>query len=355
MLRSQCFLWLLCFSVQAFAQIKLVPDPTGNTQYRSPEGWKVSTNQQNRVYAWQTSEDPNEATSPSIMVLAMQDFAGSGPQSTLELLQNEVQQLEVTQTQTVSGNEVHYLAKGNINGTPAKLTVLFLRDATNNMLFHSFLAAPANRYQSIGGTQLFYDVLNRNNPFSQSNTTAVNSSTSNKANAVYTNAQLNMQDQQAMYQVLNSGIRYTPQDLLGKWLQVFSYSTNNAYQNTYTGEIRYGERGYGHLLELLSDGSYRLTYSYNNFFQGCSNAASIVEQGKYRISYPELILLPNNYAGKFNVCGQITPQNENNVPQRTFTLALDASKQNMVLKGKAFEYSISTENGYLTEGFNRVN
>ena len=337
----------LLLPVTCLAQLKLVADPSGATQYRVPVGWKVNTSTENGLYVWNAVEDPDRPDSPGLVVLALPAQPGVDEQFALSAIAAEIPQFAVNDQRVVSADDQHFLATGMIEGQKAEVAVVYRRDPSQGLVFVGCLAAPAKRYASLGKEQLLYDALGLPNPFA----------TGGGGPALSGN--LNMQDPAVKSAILAGSSAPAPQALVGRWVQAVGMSTGDAYQNLSSGAVRQGFSGHGHLLELQADGQYRLTYSYQGFLQGCDNEASIVEQGRYSLSDRQLSLHPSGYKGHFKVCGALTPQQVKNPPTRTFQIGMDAAGKYLVIQGTPFEYSISTElatdgSSYIPEGFEKV-
>jgi hypothetical protein len=348
---------LFCLALALNAQPHMQADYTGTTGYLVPRGWTVLTDQGNGVYSWQAQERPDEPGSPGLMVIAMADPGGDLGEMARYLLQQAVTGLQIQDEQRPGAGEVHLRATGTVQGLPARMTAMAMRDQTN-FYFATFAAQPQD-YEQLGGDQLLYQSLQRPNPFRGSSTTAPASPLSPAAaGTASTGGRLNMQDVTVQQALLQQGNLLSPGQLQGRWVQVMSMMTGDDYQSVTSGEVRMGERGYGHILELQPGGQYRLTYQYNSFSGGCEYQAQVVETGRYRISGHLLSLERGGYQGSFNVCGQRTPQQVQNPPALSFRIGTDASGQHMVLQGKPFEYSISQDtdaygNPLFQEGFYR--
>lgn len=352
-MKSLIIFLLLSLTITLQAQPLMQADYTGTTAYLVPQGWTVTTDQQQGVYSWQAQARPNDTGSPGLMVIAMADPGNDLREMAQYLLQQAVTGLQVQNEVRPNGTEVHFQATGTVQGLPAQIVAMAMRDQTNFYLA-AFAAQPRD-FQSLGGDQLLYQSLQRTNPF-RGGAQAPGMSPATGSGA--TGAQLNMQDVAVQEALLRQGNQLSPAQLQGRWVQVVSMSTGDDYQSITSGAIRRGERGYGHMLELRANGQYQLTYLYNSFSGGCEYQANVVENGRYQISGQQLTLQRTAYQGQFNVCGQQSPQNEQNPPGRTFRIGTDASGQHLVLQGQPFEYTISQDtdaygNALFQEGFYR--
>lgn len=352
-------LFLICFLPidLSFAQINAwQTDPSNTTQYQVPQGWTVDVNQEQGVYMWQAKESENDPTAADITVVAMADFPNSNPEIFIEQLKATIQDFEISETKQISQDESHYKAKGKVEGQKIQSNFIFLRDRNTQMLYIASFSAKENSYMSLGGTSVLYTALQRVDPFSsENNADVINPNGDNLDTDVW-----NMQSVDVQNYLISQAVTPQKQMLLGEWLQAFSYQTGESYQNIVSGEITFGDRGYGHLFTFNADDTYTLTYKYQSTSQGCIYSADIYEEGRFAIEQNQLVLYPNHYQGSYNICGNVSPESNTSVPTRYFELYLDQSGQHLLIKGQALEYSIGFEtdmNGvnYIQEGFNKTN
>jgi hypothetical protein len=357
----QYALYLVCLSVliptPSFAQItNWQQDPTNNTQYQVPSGWKVNAGQEQGVYLWQAMEDPGNALGADISVMSMQDFPNSSPDLFLQQLKNAVEGFAILETKQISQDEYHYRATGIIEGRKVNSNLIFLRDRNSQFIYLASFSAEEQRYAQLGGPAVLYQSLQRLNPFAAAATAAAPSPVS----SVGTHSNdWNMQSTETQRYLMAQGITPSKKALVGEWLQSFSYQTGTATQNVVSGQISYGERGYGHFFNFKADGTYTLTYKYNSVSQGCPYKADFSEQGRYDVQGRNLLLRASWYEGSYNVCGQISPEKNTNPPIRSFEVYVDQETLRLVIVGQPLEYSASVEtanNGdnYIQEGFNKV-
>ena len=149
------------------------------------------------------------------------------------------------------------------------------------------------------------------------------------------------------------------QALLGKWLQSFSYQTGSVAQDVVSGQLFFGERGYGHLFTFKANDTYSLTYKYNSVSQGCKYQADFSEEGRFTLEGNKLVLYPKAYEGTYNLCNKISPEKNTAPARRYFELYIDKEGKRLLMIGSPLEYSASTEtaaNGdsYIQEGFNKM-
>ncbi|MEL7119959.1 MAG: hypothetical protein AAFO07_10970 [Bacteroidota bacterium] len=343
--------------------IELQKDYTGSTQYLSPKGWTISTDQQNGVYTWLTTKDANDENAPAIMVLAAGNAAGAPKDYLMQLLNPYFQNLKETGSKLLSNDEGHMLFDGESSGNQAKIAAVFVRDANSGMMFLSCFAASPNAYRSLGGEELLYRCLNRPNPYGQSANSSSNAKVSKTSSGIVTDPVaeqfgngMNMQSQEVQRQILNNSATFSVKDLHGEWTQVMSAMTGNVYEEVGSGKLTYGSSGYAHLLKLFSNGKYELIYSYRS---GPQNVADFVEKGTYTLGGNILKLVASNYSGNFLVYGKSQAQNVNKPGIRQFQVGMHNSGKYAVLLGKPFEYTISTDtdpngNPVFQEGFYRT-
>lgn len=357
----------LCLPVFSYGQnIPLQKDYTGTTNYMAPQGWTISAQQQNGVYMWLATQNPNDTQSPSIMVMAMPNSAGNPKNVIEQVLQPYFASLSLEKQKLVSSDEGHLLLNGTSGNGTAKIAATFIRDAANGQMFVSCLAATPSDFQQLGAENLLYQCLNRPNPYSSptsSTTTEITTPTTISSKNLVSDpvaeqfgAGVNMQSPEIQQQILRNSAQFTPKDLQGQWTQIMSTTTSNVYEEVGTGTLVYGSRGYGHLLKLKTNGQYELIYSYRS---GPDNSADIVEKGNYQVEGNTLVLKSNGYNGTFKVYGKTQAQRNNQPGTHRFQLGMHASGKYLVLLGSPFEYTISSDTGpngqpIFQEGFYRT-
>ena len=341
---------------QAVAQItNWQTDPSNTTQYQVPMGWKVDAGQEQGVYLWQARENPSNPLGAEISVLSMADFPNSSPTFFLDQLKNTIQGFSILETKQLSANESHYRASGQMNGVKVGCNLIFLRDQNTQFLFLASFSAEENHYEQLGGTAVLYQSLYMNDPF----TAATAPSMATTPDIGLNKEVWNMQSLEIQNHLKNQGIIPKKEALLGEWLQSFSYQTGTAAQDVVSGQIAFGERGYGHLFTFKSDNTYSLTYKYNSVNQGCQYQADFFEKGRFKIEGRQLILYPSQYDGSYNLCGKVSQERKVSPATRSFELYMDQEAKRLLIIGQAFEYSTSTQtdangNEYIQEGFNKT-
>ncbi|MEM6397885.1 MAG: lipocalin family protein [Bacteroidota bacterium] len=349
------YLFVLSTNV-SFAQItNWQVDPTNTTQYQVPYGWEVNVGQDQGVYLWQALEDPANPLGADITVLTMSDFAGSSPAFFIDRLSSTIQSFQLVETKQISADEYHYRAKGQMEGQKVSSNLIFLRDRNAQLIYIASFSALERDYAALGGTAVLYQSLQRLNPFSNGTEPAgVDTYDVGTGSDAW-----NMQSVEIQNALKAQGMTPEKQMLIGKWMQAFSYQTGTASQDIFSGQIAYGERGYGHLLTFKADNTYTLTYKYNSVSQGCKYQADFFESGRYKMEGRQLVLYPNGYEGSYNVCDKINPERKTSLPTRYFEVYIDQEGKRLVIVGQAMEYSISYEtdvNGqnHIQEGFNKT-
>jgi hypothetical protein len=68
--------------------LKVVGDPSGNTQYSVPNGWEVNA-----------TKPPGAASSPSVAILAMPDDPKAGGRELIAILESLATDLEITRAE----------------------------------------------------------------------------------------------------------------------------------------------------------------------------------------------------------------------------------------------------------------
>lgn len=304
----------LSYCLPLSAQVPgLVTDPSGHTQYRCPAGWTAQVQQQQQLFLWTAEARPGDPESPGLLVAAM---PATSVAPTPALLQDFLQQLvgtvEVLRTEQAGADQLQWF-RASIEGQQAKVAGYYTYDPSSGYVFCSYFSALPADFGRLGGMRLLCASLSRDCA----------------AYAEKTGDTL-AQDSPAAA-------------LTGNWMQVVSYQTGEVYEEPVSGKISYGSYGYGHLLELRQNGSYRLTYSYDNFTQGCENKAAFTEEGRFEQQGQWLELQPTAYDGAYVVCGQRTAKQKQQPPVRRFQLQLSADGQTLRLHGQPFEYTISLE------------
>ncbi len=335
------------------AQVDLKPDYTEVTQYLVPDGWTVQSEQQDGRFTWLAESEKGSSTAPGVFVLALPDNLNASANFVIQLLKQETPSLELLDRKDLSADETHFLFTASEKDAPSNIVAMFLRDRNQKLIFIAAYGANVFDYKRLGNESLFYKMLKRPNPFAEAD-----NYTNNKETGIQASLS-NPQDLSLQQQVLANEGPITPSQLRGEWLQAFSMATSESYVNQFDGRIQYGEKGYGHLLKFNADGTYQLTYSYNNLFQNCRNEVEMVEKGTYHLKDNTLTLKNARYSGSFNVCGQLNRELNTKGKERSYQLGLNASGDILVIRGSALEYSISTEvdaNGlsYIQEGFKKL-
>jgi hypothetical protein len=347
------------FGSALFAQLPaLVPDPSGVTTYLVPRGWTPSAQQQNGVFTW-VAAAPSGSPAPVVAALAMPDAEVDGRAAVRSMLGEVVQDPKVLHALEDGPREAHYQVAAMEQGREVRITFHFLRDVGKMLFVHYFKAEP-NEHARLGGDALLYACIQRPDPFAGGAVTAEmqQSADAPAVNAIAASA-LNMQDDAVKRAILGNGAPVDAARLHGRWMQAMGAMTGMDYQNIVTGEISMGSRGFGHVLEFAQNGTYTLSYLYNANSGGCLNRAEMNERGRYQVSGNELVLTPQGYAGTYIVCGQRTVMDEKQVPVRRFQLGLHPGGDHLVIMGKPFEYSISTDTDasgqpFIREGFQRL-
>ncbi len=330
-------------------------DPTYTTQYQVPKDWKVNVSQEQGVYLWQAKENPDNSLAADITVLSMPDFPNSSPTFFINQLENTIQEFKLLETKKISEDEYHYKAAGLMEGAKVSSNLVFLRDRNTQFLFLASFSAQENNYSRLGGTSVLYQALQRTDPFAVSTKPdLVDASTTGTKPEIW-----NMQSLEVQNHLITRGLVPQKKDLLGKWIQSFSYQTGTATQNLTSGEITYGERGYGHLFTFMNDDTYTLTYKYNSVSQGCPYQADIFEKGRFKLEGQNLILYADQYEGSYNLCNKISPEKNTTPPIRYFNVYVDSDMKRLLITGQTLEYSIGFEtdangNNYIQEGFNKI-
>ncbi len=349
-------LFLLLYVYQLAAQINMVPDYTGTTQYLAPEGWTIQVNkdEQNGIFSWTAQEKPGKIGSPGLLIIAMDDFPGSNTDLVTQLLNQQFSTLKVDQRKDISQNESHFILKGKTQKIRAKVAAVFLKDPQQERIFLSYFAAPLDRYEELGRENLLYEAINKSNPF-----LTIVTNTDTKQDVGELEGELNMQDIQVQNQLLLATSSISPSEIKGKWLQVMSFVNGETFQEVHSENIIYGSRGYGHILELNSDNTYRLSYKYDQDYQACTNSAEVIEKGKYKLNDNILTLFDRAYNGVFTVCGKKSWENKDQQPDMSYRIGLSSSGTYLVLQGLPMPYTISTETSsdgkeIFQEGFSRI-
>ena len=346
----------MLFSNSSLAQITdWQVDPTNTTQYQVPRGWKVNVSQEQGVYVWQAMEDPTNPLGADISVLTMQDFPNSSPTFFINQLESTIQGFQILETKQVSSDEYHYQASGKMEGAQISCNLIFLRDRNSQFLYLASFSAKQQHYQRLGGPTILYRALQRINPFATDAAPPVAPAPAPSGNTDV----WNMQSLEAQNYLRTQGLAPQKNALLGEWLQAFSYQTGTAAQDIVSGQISFGERGYGHLLTFKADDTYQQTYKYNSVSQGCKYQADFFEKGRFSIQGQQVVLYPSRYEGTYNICNKVSPETNTNPPTRYFDLYLDQEGKRLLVIGPALEYSISSEtdangNNYIQEGFNKT-
>ncbi|MEZ4983836.1 MAG: hypothetical protein R2795_02165 [Saprospiraceae bacterium] len=218
-------------------------------------------------------------------------------------------------------------------------------------LYVAIFAAPANQYTTLGGASFLYQALQQPNPYQDE----IDTPTVGSNRATPSGTPLNMQDINMQNTLLQSSAAITTEALQGEWTQVMSMTTGDDYLLN-GSQVLTGERGYGHVLTLRSNGTYQLSYLYSSFSGGCAYKSQVVETGKYNLQRNTLTLQRGRYDAEYNVCGQLTNDQQQQMGNKQFTVGMDAAGQHLVLRGSPFEYTISQDydsNGQLLfqEGF----
>ena len=352
-MKQLTFLIMLLQTLFANAQApELVRDYTGKTNYFAPKGWTIEAQQNGNNYVWIASQT-NDPKSPVIASLILPDNNGQLNNLLTSTLAETFTELQVHSYTTTTNQDFHALISGKRAGSVNQIAAFIVREP-GKYLFINFFAATPTLFDQLGRAGLLYDCMQVQNPHDYG------SLANNSFYNVYDpqsdmiNGQYNMQSFQLQDYILQNSKPITQQDLVGQWMQAVSYSTGNDYQSVVSGNIKYGENGHAHLLDLNTDGTYKLTYYYKNVAYGAENTCQMVENGTYTLQNNQLILNRARYTGYFLVYGKRTEEDKTNLPGRTFAIGLLNDKRHLALKGPEFEYSISSDFGALRLGFTKV-
>lgn len=330
----------------------LNPDPSGATQIQVPLGWKVETRQEGGAYLWLASAS-DQPDAPGVMQLVVPDQPGP-PEAFLRLLlEGTVDELRIDYRHGPSPDEGHFLGQGMSHGRPILFSALVIRDP-GNYLFLNLLSARSEDYYRLGAENLLYRMLGQRNPFD-----SVVEAPAPRQPADPLHGELNMQDPIVKKAMLQHSAPLETARLYGQWLQVFGMSTAQVYQHLNSGEVFSGSRGQAHLLDLMSDGRYVLSYLYHSS-GACLNRAEITETGHWNLRGSHLTLRPDQYGGTLTVCGKTSREQKSRPLARTFTIGMDPSYRHLTLQGKPLEYTVSTQTDdqgkdQFLEGFTRQN
>lgn len=352
-MKQLTFLVMFVLTHLANAQTpELVPDYTGKTNYLAPKGWAIDAQQNGANYIWMAVQN-NTAQSPVIASIILPIQNGQLNNLLTATLAETFSDLQAYSSTTTNDNDFHVLLSGIRAGQVNQIAAFIVRDP-GKFLFINFFAATPTLFDQLGRGGLLYDCMQQQNPHDYG------SMANNSFYNVYDpqsdmiNGQYNMQSFQLQDYILQNSKPVTQQDLVGQWMQAVSYSTGNDYQAVVSGNIKYGENGYAHLLDLNHNGTYKLTYYYKNVAYGTENTCQMVENGTFTIQNNQLILKRTRYSGDFVVYGKRTEEDKSNLPGRTFDIGLLSDKKHLALKGPEFEYSISSDFGTLRLGFTKV-
>lgn len=331
---------------------ELVRDYTGKTNYFAPKGWIIEAQQNGNNFVWIASEK-NDLQSPFIASVILPDNNGQLNNLLTSNLAETFTEPQTHSSTTTTSQDFHALISGKRAGSLNQIAAFIVRDP-GKYLFINFFAASPTEFEKLGKVGLLYKCMQQQNPYDYS------SMANNSFYNVYDpqsdmiNGQYNMQSFQLQDYILQSSKPITQQDLVGQWMQAVSYNTGNDYQSLTSGNIKYGENGHAHLLDLNTDGTYKLTYYYKNVVYGTENTCKMVEQGTYILKNNQLRLNRTRYKGEFLVYGKRTEEDKTNLPGRTFAIGLLSDNKHLALKGPEFEYSISSDFGTLRLGFSKV-
>jgi hypothetical protein len=326
--------------VVAQERLTMVKDPSGKTQYLVPQDWKVDASQEGNNYFW-TARESDTPGAPTLVAVIVPDENGSLENKLLAVLNKTIKDIKIQQVQKPTSLEYHILFVGVINGIPAHGAAFIVRDP-GKFLFINLMAGRPSRYDKIQGDFVLYEALHRQNPFDYS-------AMYGKREYLYdfekdkVDNNYNMQSTELQKYIVEKSVPLQVGQLYGKWMQVMGYSTGKAYEHIISGEIQYGERGFGHILDLNANGSYTLTYLYNMAQGGCQNSAQFTETGIYSLAANKLTLSKRSYHGTFNLCGSKTYEAKNSAPSLQFEIGLLPDGEHMAIYGKPFEYEISTD------------
>lgn len=340
----------------AAAQIpRLSRDPSGLTDYRVPDGWKVSGGEQGGNYVWHAAADSGKPGSPAVLVIALPAEAANVDAKTLlnGIIQSVVPEPEILQSISTPNGDSHFRLRGRIGEFEARLTAFVAPVPEMKRVFVAIFAAPADRHQALGGDALLYAMVNRESPYE-----APSSPPAAPPTVPVAGGDLNLQDTKLKNRILRDGAPVQPADLVGVWLQAVALGDGRLYMDE-EGSVISGRHGFGHLLELRRDGSYRLTYRYDSVSTGGVNQAQVVETGRYQLREGRQLHLERAiYDAEYVVMGRPSRERKTAPPPKAFLLGMTEDKQALVLYGFPFEYSISTETNaqgesYILEGFRR--
>jgi len=326
----------------------LTPDPSGATQIQVPQGWKVETRQEGGAYLWLASAS-DQPDAPGVMQLVVPDQPGP-PEAFLRLLlEGTVEELRIDYRHGPSPDEGHFLGQGVARGGPVQIAALVIRDP-GQFLFLNLLSARPADFQRLGAENLLYRMLGQRNPFD-----AAVEAPASRQPAAPLHGVLNMQDPAVKEAMLQHSAPLETTRLHGQWLQVFGLSTAQVYQQLNSGEVFSGSRGQAHLLDLMADGRYALSYLYHSS-GACLNRAEITETGHWNLRGSHLTLRPDQYGGTLTVCGKASREQKSRPPARTFAIGMDGAYRHLTLQGKPLEYTVSTQtddqgNALFLEGF----
>jgi hypothetical protein len=326
--------------IVAAQQPNMVKDPIGKTQYLVPENWKVEAHQEGNQYYW-VAKESDLPGAPTLLAIIIPDERGELNKQLMAIVQETVMDLQVQQAQIPNANEYHILFTGTINEIPAHGTAFIVKDP-GKFLFVNIIAGRPSRYDKIRGDFILYDAMQRPNPFDYA-------ALFNKRVYLYDfeddkiGDDYNMQSIALQKYIIEKSKPITPAQLQGRWMQVMGYSTGTAYQHIISGNIQYGERGYGHILDLKPNGTYILSYLYNMAVGNCSNTAQFTETGMYQLTNNKLILSNRRFKGNYSICGGRKEEENNSVPTLQFDIGIFQDEKHIAIFGRPFDYSVSTD------------
>jgi len=323
-----------------------VQDPSGTTNYSVPDGWQVHTSDEKGVVTWRAEERHGALDSPGVVILALPDDPDSGPERMLDLLEFTTDGYELARAEHISPDNAHFLIDATIEEIPSKIVAQFRRDQPNGLMFFCFYNVPAERFAELGGESLLYSVTGQQNPFDRPPRPPVQGGpapATPQDKPALALEQFDPQSQADRQGLLRNSAPITPEKLHGSWRQTLAYSSTGDPQVP-ARDLRLGERGHSHLLALMPDGTYRLTYHYCDTVDGSLNTTDLIETGRYRlVDGNRLHLIRGSYRGRHDLGGQRSPVQQSDLPDLAFLLGLCPAGRHLVLHGLPFEYSVATE------------
>lgn len=312
---------LILFFTLAFTQSKaqdIVSDPTGATLKFITKNRMAEATHQDGNLTWNERQD-QRLGSPSLLQLIVPDTEGAPEQLLMAILSETAVDIKILDRREISSYDWH-------------------------------------GFKNLGSEGFLYTVIQRKNPFSQTESKPIISSLKQFSNSEASPITLVMQSDEVKTQTIQNSAAFKKDDLFGKWMQVLGHPRSSASKYIKRGEILHDSRCQAHIIAFAKNVSFTISYLYDSVNGVCKNRSEASDQGTYTLNGKKLIVNSMGYSAQYIVCGIASSQQGSKGYQMSFQIGVHPQKMYFSIYGSPLSDSVNItfdQNGqeYILEGF----